>query len=278
MASSSNSNNQLYDIAIEDETDGGLDLQDLDTRGEEEFVFGWRLCLVGGFITAGAMDFPSMQQTLAALWKPGKGVYIKELDANRFLFQFFHEIDINRVIEGNPWYFNRKALIISRMKDNSNPRCITLDTLDLWVQIHDLQTGCMTSTILQAVGNYIGTFVETCPNNFMGIWRDYMRIRVTIDLSKPLKRRMRLRKLDEEWFWITFKYENVPTFCFICGMLGHSERYCAKLFDTPAHEITKPYGEWMRAPLRRRTKLIGAQWLQCLKLNTTQMVPFFQLS
>uniref|UniRef100_A0A803NUC4 DUF4283 domain-containing protein n=1 Tax=Cannabis sativa TaxID=3483 RepID=A0A803NUC4_CANSA len=194
MASSSSSSNQLYDIAIEDETKGGLDLQEWDTRGEEEFVFDWRLCLLGGFITAGTVDFPSMQLTLAALWKPGKGVYIKELDANRFLFQFFHEIDIKRVIEGSPW--------------------------------------------------------------------DYMRIRVTIDLSKPLKRRMRLRKLDEEWFWITFKYENVPTFCFICEMLGYSERFCARLFDTLAHEIKKPYGECMRALLRRRTKIIGAQWLR----------------
>lgn len=142
---------------------------------------------MGGFITAGAVDFPSMQQTLVALWKPGKGVYIKELDANRKLFYFFHEIDIRRVIEGSPWYFNRKALIISRTKNNSNPRCITLCTLDLSVQIHDLQIGFMTSTILQAVGDYIGAFVECCPNNFMGIWRDYMRSGVTINLSKPLK-------------------------------------------------------------------------------------------
>uniref|UniRef100_A0A803QSS3 Reverse transcriptase n=1 Tax=Cannabis sativa TaxID=3483 RepID=A0A803QSS3_CANSA len=228
----------LFEIAIEEESEGGLDLEELGPREEEEFVYDWRLCLVGGFITAGAVDFLSMQQTPVALWKPGKGVYIKELDANRFLFQFFHKIDIKRVIEGSPWYFNRKALIISRMKNKSNPRCITL------------------------VGNYMGAFVESCPNNFMGIWRDYMRIRVTIDLSKPLKRQMRLRKLSEEWFWITFKYENVPTFCFICGMSGHSERFCAKLFNTSANEITKPYGEWMKAPLRRRKKLIGAQWLR----------------
>ncbi|KAF4404558.1 hypothetical protein G4B88_005944 [Cannabis sativa] len=102
MASSSNLDQQLFEIAIEEESEGGLDLEELGPREEEEFVYDWRLCLVGGFITAGAVDFPSMQLTLAALWKPGKGVYIKELDANRFLFQFFHEIDIKPVIEGSP--------------------------------------------------------------------------------------------------------------------------------------------------------------------------------
>ncbi|KAM6586585.1 uncharacterized protein LOC115717479 [Cannabis sativa] len=262
MASSSNPSHIMEELVIEEELEEGLVLQDLGEGGEDEFVYDWRLCLVGRFISTGAIDFPSMQQTLAALWKPGKGVYIKELDVNRFLFQFYHEIDIKRVVAGSPWYFNRKALIISRMKEESNPRCLTLNTLDVWVQLHDLKTGFMTSTVLKAVGNYVGVFVEACPKNFLGVWRDYMRIRVTIDLAKPLKRRMRIRKTGEEWIWITFKYENIPTFCFICGILGHSERFCPKLFETPKHEITKPYGDWMKAPFRRSTKLIGEQWLR----------------
>uniref|UniRef100_A0A803PTS4 Zinc knuckle CX2CX4HX4C domain-containing protein n=1 Tax=Cannabis sativa TaxID=3483 RepID=A0A803PTS4_CANSA len=262
MASSSNASHIMEELVIEEELEEGLVLQDLGEGGEEEFVYDWRLCLVGRFISTGAIDFPSMQQTLAALWKPGKGVYIKELDVNRFLFQFYHEIDIKRVVTGSPCYFNMKALIISRMKEELNPRCLTLNTLDVWVQLHDLKTGFMTSTVLKAVGNYVGVFVESCPKNFLGVWHDYMRIRVTIDLSKPLKRRMRIHKTGDDWIWITFKYENIPTFCFICGILGHSEQFCPKLFETLEHEITKPYGEWMKAPFRRSTKLIGEQWLR----------------
>lgn len=110
------------------------------------------------------------------LWKLGKGVYIKEVDANLFLFQFYREIDIKRVIDGSSWSFNRRALIISRMKDDENH-----------------------------------------PVNF------------TIDLSKLLKGRMKIRKSGDAWIWITFKYENVPTFCFIYKLLGHSEKYCGSL-------------------------------------------------
>lgn len=50
-----------------------------------------------------------------------------------------------------------------------------------------------------------------------------MRVRVAIDVCKPLKRRMKIRKDGDEWFRINFKYDNVPTFCFICGLIGHSE-------------------------------------------------------
>lgn len=73
---------------------------------------------------------------------------------------------------------------------------------------------------------------------------------------------MKIRKTGNDWFWILFKYENIPTFCFFCGILGHSDKFCSKLFDTPTEEISKPYGPWMRAPLRRQTKMIGSKWLR----------------
>lgn len=138
------------------------------------------------------------------------------------------------------------------MQEGLNPRYMSLNNIDLWVQIYDLQPGFMSEKVLMEVGNQMGVFVYSCPSNFKGGWREYMRIRVTMDLSKPLRRRMKLRKAGNEWFWINFKYENVPTFCFICGLLGHGEKYCSQLFEKLEEEITKPYGFFMRVPLRRQ--------------------------
>lgn len=258
MASSSSIIEDLANITLEDEDEGGL----ICEEASKEVAFEDRWCLVGRFITDGAVDFLAMQHTLASLWKPGRGVYIKELDANRFLFQFYHEIDVSRVLSGSPWSFNRKALILARLKKGENPRTVALNSMELWIQIHDLSPGYMTEKVLQGVGNYIGTFVESDDKNFMGVWRDYMCIRVSVDLNKPLKRKMKLKKTDTDWIWINFKYENVPTFCFICGLLGHSEKFCARLFDTPAEKIVKPYGIWMKAPFRKQVKPIGAKWLR----------------
>lgn len=78
----------------------------------------------------------------------------------------------------------------------------------------------------------------------------------------PLKRRMKLKKSSENWCWINFKYEGVPTFYFICGMIGHGEKFCERLFDTPLDKIEKPYGVWMRAESRRKTHTMGAKWLR----------------
>ncbi|XP_063940510.1 uncharacterized protein LOC135149254 [Daucus carota subsp. sativus] len=156
----------------------------------------------------------------------------------------------------------RKALVMSRLKQGQNPRYVDLNTMDLWVQIRDLKVGFMSETVLKGIGNYVGNYVRSCPSNFTGVWREYMRIRVSIDLAKPLKRRMKIKMAGDAWFWINFKYENVPSFCFICGIVGHSERFCSQLFEKAESEIVKPYGEWMRAPLRRQVKPIGAKWLR----------------
>lgn len=69
---------------------------------------------------------------------------------------------------------------------------------------------------------------------------------------------MKLRKSQSEWCWVNFHYKGVPTFCFICGMIGHGE----KIFDTPLEEIEKFYGVWMRAEPRRRNHTMGAKWLR----------------
>lgn len=61
-------------------------------------------------------------------------------------------------------------------------------------------------------------------------------------------------------FGSIFKYENVPTFCFICGIMGHSEKFCSRLFEVSDGEINKPYGAWIRALLRHQTRLIGSKW------------------
>lgn len=264
MASTSSILEVMNNITLEDEEDEGLAFQggegveQIDGQGE----FNTELCLVGRFLSEGVVDFPLMQQTMAALWRPGKGVYIKEVDVNLYVFQFYHEVDIKRVMEGSPWSFNRKALIFATMKEGDIPRAVSLNTMDLWVQIHDLRAGFMSENAVREVGNYIGKYVDSCSSNFTGVWREYLRVRVTMDLSKPLKRRMKIRKSGNDWYWIIFKYENIPTFCFICGMLGHADKYCSRLFDTPENEITRPFGTWMRAPLRKPARLIGAKWIR----------------
>lgn len=210
-------------ICLEEEENGGLTYGD-ETEEHAEIDTSW--CLVGRFRTESPTDFQAMQHKMASLWRPGRGVYVKELKQDRYIFQFYHEVDIKRVIEGSPWTFGRFHLIFERMKVGDNPRTIPINKMLMWVQIHGLQSGFMSQRVVNDIGNYIGTFVESDPNNFIGVRREYLRVRVVIPIDVSLKRKMKLRRSNDQWCWASFRYEGVPTFCFVCGMMGHSEKFC----------------------------------------------------
>lgn len=169
---------------MDDEEEGGISYEE-DTEKLSEIDVRW--CLVGRFLTDSPIDFQAMQHRMAALWRPGKGVYIKEVDHNIYIFQFYHEVDITRVMEGSPWTFGRFHLILERMKEGNNSHTMLINKLDLWVQLHGMHAGFMSQRVVKDVGNYIGKFIESDDNNFVGVLREYLRVRVTIDLNMSLK-------------------------------------------------------------------------------------------
>lgn len=143
-----------------------------------------------------------------------------------------------------------------------NPTQISLFSTEFWIQVHDLPCGFMSEKIGKEIGNFIGSYVEADANNYGGIWRNFMRIRVAVDVRRPLKRRMKIKKQGGEWSWIQFKYERLPTFCFFCGIIGHSERFCEKYFDCQERLAELPFGAWLRASSRRESTNIGERWLR----------------
>lgn len=246
------------DLSLEEEDDIVVEAP---TSEIEDLAIDHRWCLVGRLLTGRVSDFHTFQNLMASLWQPGRGMYVKEIGSNLYLFQFNNETDIQRVIDGSPWTYDRKQLILQRLYPGQVPMDLSLDFLDMWVQLHDLRPGYMSQRILETVGNNIGEFLSSDPNNFTGARREYLRTRVRVPLAKPLKRRMKVKTSETSFFWVNFKYERVPTFCFICGMMGHAEKYCDKLCDTPMHLIAKPYGIEMRATGRRPLTTIGSKWL-----------------
>ncbi|XWS15361.1 hypothetical protein CRYUN_Cryun35bG0090100 [Craigia yunnanensis] len=216
MASSSNQSLGLEEsyakLTLDDEEEGGLVFDDIG--GEEDSV-GFQWCLVGHFLTDRPINFAAMKNTLASIWRPMKRVCIKDLSLLLFLFQLFNELDFERVIKRGPWTFNQHLLITSRLKIGDNPSQVPLDLAASWIQLHEVPYGFKSEKVEKDIGNYLGLFIESDPNNFGGIWRNYMRIRVSFDVWKPLKKRMRIKKASGEWTWVTFKYERLPTFCFL---------------------------------------------------------------
>lgn len=107
------------ELQIEDENEQGLAF-DETVANEDDFDARW--CLVGKILYEWSTDYESFRNVMASLWRPVKGIFVKELETNKYLFKFFHELDIKRVLEGSPWTFNRTPIILERMRFGGKPK------------------------------------------------------------------------------------------------------------------------------------------------------------
>ena len=217
-----------------------------DVGGEHTF----ELSLVGRFLTDHSINLNFMRDRLSHLWRPRKGVCISELANQRYIFKFFHVVDLKRVLAGGPWTYDNHLLILRWIQPGEYPNQIPLNSIDIWVQIFGLPSSCMSESVGNQLGNYIGSFLEYDTSNNGGSLKEYMRLRVSMDVRPPLKRGKRLRTPNGDEFFVSFKYERLRLFCFICGCLGHSDRFCPQLFNIPEEEITRGWGVWLKASVR----------------------------
>lgn len=156
---------QWNDLQIAEEDTHSFEVG-AEWQGKDDLVPQW--CLLGRLLSERPVNFEALRDVMATLWRPVKGLVVKEITANRYLFQFFHELDMQRVEEGTPWTFNRVPLILDRFQLGENPKDKKLNTMALWVQVHGLKLGFFSEFVLKACGNYIGTFLASCPTNFAG--------------------------------------------------------------------------------------------------------------
>ena len=129
-------------------------------------------------------------------------------------------VDLQRVLNTGPWSFNGHTLILYHLQPGEDPLLVPLTHVPFWVQVSELPTGFMSIGVGEQLGNYVGRFMEYDANNNLGSWRNYMRIRVLLDVRLPLKRRKKIRMEDGAWAYIEFKYERMGTFCSLCGHMG----------------------------------------------------------
>jgi hypothetical protein len=79
-------------------------------------------------------------------------------------------------------------------------------------------------------------------------WGRRLRVKVSINLYQPFDRGRALN-LSEKSYWVPFKYEKLPRFCFKCGRILHDQKGClVQSVPQQNHAEGKPaWGPWLRA-------------------------------
>ena len=85
----------------------------------------------------------------------------------------------------------------------------------------------MTEEVGKDLGSKLGIYIDLDRRSWLSEQAKFMRIRVDIPIDKPLRRGANVVNSNGDKFWVIFKYERLPNFCFLCGILGHDEKHCS---------------------------------------------------
>lgn len=169
------------------------------------------------------------------------------------MVQFALHRDRSKVLEGRPWTFDQHLILMNDIDGSSQPSEIALTHSPFWVRLYNLPLDCRSKHHIGIIGGILGDVMEV---EFSGIsWDKSARLKVMMDITKPLRRIVKFRNSKGQVVIIEVKYERLPIFCYVCGTIGHIERGCNKV---PEEEqvVEKQWGAWLRAsPRRGRIKM-----------------------
>ncbi|KAL0283171.1 UNVERIFIED_CONTAM: hypothetical protein Sangu_2906700 [Sesamum angustifolium] len=184
--------------------------------------------VVGRIISQKAFHSEALQNTLKLAFNTVRGFEFKMIEGDRFLLKFLHILDRDRVLERCPWAYDKQLLVLTPVDDSN---LVDLNWCEFHIHVHGLPLGKMTKEIAAFIGNKLGKFRDVELDGGGEDWGSYIRIRVVIDITKPLIRALKIRTVLGDEQLVTFTYERLLNFCYLCGCLGHLSRQCELQFQ-----------------------------------------------
>ncbi|XVF36329.1 hypothetical protein REPUB_Repub19eG0048900 [Reevesia pubescens] len=105
------------------------------------------------------------------------------------------------------------------------------------------------------LGKTVGDVLELDMRENRVAWGKFLRVRVLLNVTKPLKRCCKLSKPNGGTLLVMIRYERLSDFCFVCGRLDHHESKCDIAFQLKKRDgkVKREYGQWLGANYKMGT-------------------------
>ncbi|KAK9221992.1 hypothetical protein WN944_010423 [Citrus x changshan-huyou] len=245
------------------------------TRGKVSFKGNLRLkgekivagCLMGKVLHNKKVNLEGLRLAMSQVWRTVREVRIEELGDNIFMFKFATEADKRRILAGGPWHFNRALMVLIEPTSIRELTKLSFSHVSFWIQIHNVPIMCMNEETIRDFGKEIGKVEEVGTNAAGECIGKYARLRVPVDVTKPLVKVLSLEpeedgeegvdmenedieaeKKEEKRQEIVMLvlYEKLLNFCYVYGCVGHQFRECIQFKNQSRDEMA--YGPWLKAP------------------------------
>ena len=214
--------------------------------------------LVAKFYTRQVINVEAIARTFKPLWQTRKSFSMQDVGDNLVLIEFEDTADMERVLLGEPWSYDKYLIAFHRLSQDIAVENLPFHKVDFWVQIHNLPVLSMKRKVAVAMGDYIGEVLPSSTQEEEASNGKYMRVRVRVEITKPICRGRKIGLGNGTEGWVSFQYERLPNFCYWCGIPTHGEKDCEEWLRTPENlrEKQQEYGVWLRAVGERSSRRV----------------------
>ncbi|KAI3449766.1 hypothetical protein Pfo_006431 [Paulownia fortunei] len=211
-------------------------------------------CLIGKILLHRPLDQTLVKSFAEREWKCKRALTVSNISRNMFMFIFQDREDLANVLKNRPWTILGGLLMLTACTSGEVPHELKFSYSAFWVQAHGLPLNYLTLQNGSKIGRLLGILVYTERQICCGkiSWRKFLRLRVILDVRKPILTGFWLKRSGLPNIWIDFKYEKLGVFCYKCGRIGNNFRTCK--FPSGHGK----FGPWLRADLRDPDSTPGA--------------------
>lgn len=247
----------------------------------QESVNNCKNSLIGKILSTKPIPTSVLYSTLNGIWCNPLGFKINEIEGKLYQITMDNEQDVARIVKGSPWIVRNCWLIIHAWDRKTNPSDLNFSKIPLWVQFWGLPLHCKSIMMGEQIGSQIGEVMDVGMYDYPENAR-ILKVKIWFDITSQIRAGLYIGNEVDGVNWVDFRYENLPMFCFGCGLVGHTEDNCSSpsSFKLTANEgSTNPRGAWLRSKafgrrvLDRKEKMFSSNPLKSVSRSCFSPIP-----
>ena len=174
-------------------------------------------------MTKRALNIDAIANAFTPIWRSKNYFKDKKEGDHIVLFTFDDKTEMEKIMVAKLWSFDKHLMLLQYYDKETDLANMKFNRVAFWVQVHDIPLRFRTQKVAEWICETIGTVTEA-PVDAEVEGDGFIRVRVTLNISKPLCHGRVISLENGKELWVSFKYKRLPNMCYWCGCLTHDDR------------------------------------------------------
>ena len=108
------------------------------------------------FFTRRVLSPAAIAKTFKVVWRTKKGFEVRDIGNHLVLFFFFNSSDVVRVMQGEPWSFNKHLVAVQSIDRHEDITSLDFSRKSFWVQLHGPSIQSMSHNTAMEICSVVG--------------------------------------------------------------------------------------------------------------------------